>query len=76
MNTKKFFEDNTGNKSAMRLMSMMALVTAILLSVLVVLRETQSDDTLLIITAFLTAAFAPKTVQKFAEDDTTKENTK
>ena len=55
---------------------MMALVTAILLSILVVLRETQSDDTLLIITAFLTAAFAPKTVQKFAEDDTTKENTK
>lgn len=72
MNNKKFFEDNTGNKSSMRLMSMMALVTAIILSILVALGDAQSKDTLLIIATFLTAAFAPKTVQKFAENKLTK----
>ncbi len=72
MNTKKFFEDSTGSKSSMRLMSMMALVTAIILSILAVLGKAQSGDTLLIIATFLTAAFAPKTVQKFAEDKLTK----
>ena len=55
---------------------MMALVTAILLSILAVLRETQSSDTLLIIATFLTAAFAPKTMLKFAEDNLTKKKTK
>ena len=67
MNNKKFFEDNAGNKSSMRLMSMMSLMTAIVLSILAVLGKAHSADTLMIIAVFLVAAFAPKTVQKFAE---------
>lgn len=73
MKTKKFFEDNAGSKSSMRLMSMMALVTSIILSILAVLGETQSEDVLLLVGTFLTAAFAPKTVQKFAENNLIKD---
>ncbi|SMN11933.1 hypothetical protein SPBRAN_132 [uncultured Candidatus Thioglobus sp.] len=57
----------------MRLMSMMTLVTAIILSILAVLGKAQSGDVLLLVGTFLTAAFAPKTVQKFAEDNLIKE---
>jgi hypothetical protein len=69
-----FFEEDSGNKSAMRLMSMLALLTAIafgtmnLLAAIGLLGSASGGgDTITIIFGFLIAAFAPKAVQKFAE---------
>lgn len=80
-----FLEESPGNRSAMRLMCMMALFSAIVFGALTMLRSNgaptqaangattttfipQRDDTGLTLTfGFLIAAFAPKAVQKFAE---------
>ena len=65
---KCFFSDNNGNPSAMRLMSMLALIVASFLAIVQVFNigNTESNDTELVL-YFLIAAFAPKAVQKFAE---------
>jgi hypothetical protein len=72
-----FFEEDSGNRSAMRLMSMLALLTAIafgtinLLAAIGLLGSTSGGgDTITITFGFLIAAFAPKAVQKFAETKT------
>lgn len=78
-----FLEESPGNRSAMRLMCMMALITAIVFGALTLVRSNGQqaqtangtttiypprDDTGLTLTfGFLIAAFAPKAVQKFAE---------
>jgi hypothetical protein len=79
-----FLEESPGNRSAMRLMCMLALVAAILFGALTMVRSNgirttnadgtvstvypPRDDTGLTLTfGFLIAAFAPKAVQKFAE---------
>jgi hypothetical protein len=79
-----FLEESPGNRSAMRLMCMLALIAAIVFGGLTMVRsngiETKNadgstrtvypprDDTGLTLTfGFLIAAFAPKAVQKFAE---------
>lgn len=55
----KFFKDNEGNFSSIRLFSFIALVIAGVLS----FKGSDFDIT----TIWLVAAFAPKTIQKFAE---------
>ena len=74
-----FLDEGPGNRSSMRLMCMMSLVTAIVLSSLLVVQSLNQDrndprphqstdpQILYIIYGFLIAAFAPKAVQKFAE---------
>lgn len=77
-----FLEESPGSRSSMRLMCMMALITAIILSGVVVGQSLQQSsrpitpgtgypardpEILYIIFGFLISAFAPKAVQKFAE---------
>lgn len=79
-----FLEESPGNRSCMRLMCMMALISAIVFGGLTMMRSQgvptktadgalttvypPRDDTGLTLTfGFLIAAFAPKAVQKFAE---------
>lgn len=67
-----WLEDNQGNPSAMRAMSMLSLFTAITFASFVVFScaddITINEDIRWLITIFLLAAFAPKAVQKFAEN--------
>ncbi|MDE2706321.1 MAG: hypothetical protein OXI35_14725 [Gemmatimonadota bacterium] len=61
--------DPEGNPSAMRLMSMLSLLAAVGLATVEVMGwGTQGKSELVLY--FLVAAFAPKTVQKFAEQRT------
>lgn len=75
-----FLQETPGNNSAMRLMCMMALVTAIVLSVFVIATPNKTENrdgsfsypsrdpqAIYLIFGFLVAAFAPKAIQKFAE---------
>lgn len=67
-----WLEDNKGNPSAMRAMSMLSLIAAVVFASFVVFNydngEIINREILWIITIFLLAAFAPKAVQKFAEN--------
>ncbi len=66
-----FFEDQGGNNSSMRLNSFLALIASIIFGALTILLEpegTVSATGIYITFGFLIAAFAPKTVQKFAEN--------
>ena len=62
-----YFEDNQGNQSSMRLMSFIALITAIVFGGLTIMMDTTSDHGIFITFGFLLSAFAPKALQKFAE---------
>ncbi|WXT99930.1 MAG: hypothetical protein Ctma_0636 [Catillopecten margaritatus gill symbiont] len=66
-NKKGYLCDEEGQKSSMRLMSMMSLIVAVLFSGIVVYKGDATDNVMIIIVFFLLAAFAPKAVQKFAE---------
>lgn len=59
-------EDN-GNYSAMRLMSFIALISAIFFGSYTLIKPEVKDTGTNLTFIFLTAAFAPKAVQKFAE---------
>lgn len=62
-------EERPGRTSAMRVMSMIALVAAIVFGGLVVTGEGEaSGPGVYIVFGFLLAAFAPKALQKFAEN--------
>lgn len=63
-----FMRDQTGKPSAMRLMSIIALLTSIWFGWITLNSNMQSQNGLYITTAFLLAAFAPKAVQKFIEN--------
>ena len=65
-----FFEDNEGNPSSMRLMSIIALLSSIGFGLISVLHDKaqDSENGVFITVAFLLAAFAPKAFQKFAEN--------
>ena len=66
MDKVKYLEDDNGNPSSIRLMSFLALFASIVFGLLTILRE-QASDGIYVTTAFLLAAFAPKTLQKYAE---------
>ena len=62
----KFLEESDGNKSSMRLMCMMSLISSIVFGILTIMPN-GSQNGEVITFGFLVAAFAPKAVQKFAE---------
>ncbi len=64
---KRFFSDDRGNPSSMRLMSMLALIIAGCLAAVEVMGWGSGDSKAELVLYFLLAAFAPKAVQKFAE---------
>ena len=63
-----YLTDDQGHPSSMRLMSMVALIGAIMFGLITLLHGSANDENGLYLTAaFLLAAFAPKALQKFAE---------
>ena len=62
----KILKDDKGNPSSMRIMSISALAVAAGLAFIPVFFKEAEVDHMLVL-YFLTAAFAPKAVQKFAE---------
>ena len=64
-----FLDDDKGNSSSMRLMSMVALFASITFGAISILHTAagKNENGLYITFAFLLAAFAPKALQKFAE---------
>ncbi len=64
-----FLEEDNGNRSTMRLMSVLALFAAVAFGVMTITRsDVNKDDTGIYVTfGFLISAFAPKALQKFAE---------
>ena len=70
-----FFQKDNGNNSSMRLMSMVALIAAIIFGFLTVLGaggSTNAANGIYITFGFLISAFAPTAVQKFAEQQVQK----
>ena len=66
-NAKSWFSDNQGNPSSMRLMSFLALLIAGGLAAIEVFGWGSGGSKTELVLYFLVAAFAPKSVQKFAE---------
>ena len=64
---KGWFSDDQGNPSAMRLMSILALIVAAALAFVEVFGWGAETGNTELVLYFLVAAFAPKAVQKFAE---------
>jgi hypothetical protein len=64
-----YLEDNQGNPSSIRLMSMIALFASIGFGLITILHSgaRQNENGLYITIAFLITAVAPKALQKFAE---------
>lgn len=64
-----YLDDDNGNPSSMRLMSVIALIASIGFGIISILHtEASTNENGLYVTfAFLLAAFAPKALQKFAE---------
>ena len=62
----EFFKDDKGQLSNIRLMSFIALIVAIWLTWYAITTDTQKES-FTIIATWLTAAFTPKTIQKFFE---------
>ena len=62
-----YLDDNSGNSSSMRLMSMLALIFAACLALVEVAGWGSGESKTELVLYFLVAAFAPKAVQKFAE---------
>lgn len=60
-----YLKDHDGKPSAMRLMSMVSLLAAVGLATMQALTDAPPQDT--VILYFLTGAFVPKSIQKFAE---------
>ncbi len=66
-NSKCYLTDDQGNRSSMRLMSMLALLFAGGLAFIEVCGLGAGTGKTELVLYFLVAAFAPKAVQKFAE---------
>ena len=62
-----FSENDEGTVSSMRVMSFIALITAIGIAVIPYFVDGCEQGDRMHVLYFLTAAFAPKAVQKFAE---------
>ena len=63
-----FMKEDNGNYSSMRLMSLIALISAIAFGGFTVANPEVKDVGINLTFSFLVAAFTPKTVQKFAEN--------
>ena len=68
-----FLDESAGTKSSMRLMCFVSLISAVAFGALTLLNEAASDGEMITL-MFLTGAFAPKAVQKFAEKQGAKPN--
>ena len=65
-----FLQDDEGHNSSMRLMSLVALIAAIMFGILTMRSnstQARNTDGTMITFSFLIAAFTPKALQKFAE---------
>jgi hypothetical protein len=62
-----FFTDDGGKSSSIRLMSFISLIAAIVFAGLTITLKDSKSEGIYLTVSFLTAAFAPKAVQKFAE---------
>lgn len=63
-----FMQDDQGNNSTMRAMSIVALIASLATGAYVVITNPADSTTgLYVFTAYLLGAFVPKAVQKFAE---------
>lgn len=67
MRKSGYFEEDNGSKSSIRLMSYQSWWAAFVIGLLMAITDNVSDNGLLIFFGFLIGAFAPKLVQKFAE---------
>ncbi len=66
--SKGFLEEEPGRKSAMRAMSIIALISSIAFALITLLHSSADQQSGVFITfGFLLAAFAPKALQKFGE---------
>lgn len=63
-----FMQENNGNSSSMRLMSLIALISAIAFGGITLAKPEVKDIGTNLTFSFLVAAFTPKAVQKFAEN--------
>jgi len=61
-----FLDETVGVRSSMRLMCFVSLLAAVAFGALTLLNEAATDGEMITL-MFLTGAFAPKAVQKFAE---------
>ena len=66
-NRKGWFTDKNGNPSSVRLMSLGALIIAMALAAIEVHGWGSGEEKNELVLYFLTAAFVPKAIQKFAE---------
>ena len=66
--SKSYMTDDQGNPSSMRLMSLLALIIAGALAGVEVVGWGSEGDQSNLVLYFLVAAFAPKAIQKFAEN--------
>lgn len=67
-NKTSYFTEDNGNKSWMRAMCFVSLLTAIACAILTLLVDSANSANGIYLTLlFLVGAFAPKAVQKFAE---------
>ena len=64
----KFLQEKNGKNSLMRLMSLFSLFTAIAFGGVSVFNPNLSDTAKEMTLMFLTAAFAPKAIQRFGEN--------
>ena len=63
-----FMQEDNGNLSSMRLMSLIALIAAIAFGGITVTKPDVKEVGINLTYSFLVAAFTPKAVQKFAEN--------
>lgn len=62
-----FLTEDNGNKSSMRLMSIMSLIVAVVFGGFIIYSKTPDPNAMYIFTLFFLGAFCPKLVQKFVE---------
>lgn len=65
---KTFLSDDSGNPSTIRVMSMLALISAIGYGIMII--DDPTAEQVRLVGQMLIGAFAPKAVQKFAENKT------
>ncbi|MCP4110579.1 MAG: hypothetical protein GY749_34495, partial [Desulfobacteraceae bacterium] len=67
MEKNGYMQDDIGNMSSMRLMSLISLLAAIGIAAATLFLDVKTDTGTTLTVLFLTAAFCPKTLQKAVE---------